>query len=204
MCVPVVAVGIGLAAVSMGMQLYGNYMRGKAAEQSANYQAGQLRSNANIAELAAGDVRQRTELQAGRARLSAGARIGQGVAAVGASNVAVAGSPAVALADERWLTEQDIQSLRTSGGRQAWGDLTQASQLRSEASAVQRSGHASFISDMLTGGAGAVSTGMAYGQATGWFGGGNPGVPGGGITVTPEMAQYWGNEQGLDPGSMNG
>lgn len=203
MCVPVVAVGIGLAAVSMGMQLYGNYVRGKAAEQGANYQAGQLRSNANIAELAAGDVRQRTEAQAGRMRLSAGGRIGQGTAAVGSSGLSMAGSPAVALADERWLTEQDIQSLRSGGGRQAWGDLTQASQLRSEASAVQKSGQASALNLMLTGGAGALSTGMAYGQAQGWFSSGGS-TAGGGVTVTPEMAQYWGNEQGLDPGSMNG
>lgn len=122
--------------------------------------------------------------------MAASERIGQGVADTAASNVSLAGSPANALADERWLSEEDAATLQASGGRQAWSDVIQGNNFEKEGKFAKENADSQSFADLAGGIIGGASSVLGYAKGGGWLSpGGDAIAAGSGITITPEMVE---------------
>jgi hypothetical protein len=184
MCEPVSA-ALAVAAVAGGVaKSVGDYQQGQAVKR-------QDYANAGIEESAAADSRLRGQTAAGQVRMHANSSINQEKAQVGASGIALAGSPMDVLSDKRWLSELDAQTVTASAGREAAGHSAQAGNMRTAGNNAEAAGEIGAVTDLI----GAAGQALQFGSKGGWFTGAPPPV-GGGVTLTEDYVQPAGNWTG--------
>lgn len=158
MCEPVTMTA-GLALLNFAGSAAQSWGQQQAAFQQAQFD----RLQARMADMAAGDARQRGAQEAGRVRMQGSRIVGEQKAAMGASGVDPStGSPLALMADTRLISELDAATLQNNAAREAWGYSVQAESLRLRAKQAEQAGSFAAAGTIL-GGLGR-SAGIAYGR----------------------------------------
>jgi hypothetical protein len=141
---------VGVSAVGIGLQAYGQHKAGQAAEdvgkakqRAAESEAQLADFNASVAELQAKDALDRGDLEAAQFRSQVRGAIGSTRATQAAGNVDVNfGSTVDVQADEAFLGKLDEMTIRSNAVRQAWGYTVQSLNYRQQARIARETGEA--------------------------------------------------------------
>lgn len=159
---------IAMMAISTAVSVASAVMQGQQASRAAKY-------NARVAENNAIAARQTAEFEEARQRQRASRVLASQRAALGASGVALEGSPLLAMADSAEQAELDALAIRYSGSVEEARHKSQAAADRLQASAARRAGYFGAATSLLRG-----MTSMASMGAGGGAGGGYAWAAGGG------------------------
>lgn len=154
----------GVAAA--GFSILGGLLKGMAAYQSGQFNAGVSRQNARLADASATDAILRGQFAAVSSRLQAGRLAGQQKTALASSGVQVnSGSALDLLNDTSMMSDFDAKMVANRAAREAWGYKTQADQFRQRASMEEAGGKAALGESIL----GGVDQGVGIGaKMLGW------------------------------------
>ena len=156
---------IGVAAAGIGLQAYGSYKGGQAAEAAGVAKAKAAESsaqladfNASVAELQASDAVDRGELEANRYRTQIRGAIGTTRTMQAAGNIDVGyGSTVDVQADEAYLGTLDEMTIRANAVREAFGYHVQSINFREQARIARETGEADLAAGRASATAGTIA-----------------------------------------------
>lgn len=156
---------IGVSAVGIGLQAYGQHKAGEAAQdvglakaKAAESSAQLADFNASVSDKQAEDALDRGDLQAATFRSQVRGAIGSTRATQAAGNIDVSyGSTVDVQADEAFLGTLDEMTIKSNAVRQAWGYNVQAMNYRQQAVIARQTGEA----DIKAGNASATAGNIA-------------------------------------------
>jgi hypothetical protein len=139
MCEPTTL--IALTAAGAAISAGGMIMQGQAANKQAKYQAAVERNNATVAGWQAEDATRRGQIEEQNQRLKVARIAGAQKAAFASSGVELSGgSPLDTLMDTSMLGELDALTIRSNAEREAYGHMTQQSNLTAQSGLTRMAG----------------------------------------------------------------
>jgi len=129
------------ASIGVGLQMFGTYQQGKAAQSQANYAASVANQNAALSIEQANDVqRQKAEEQSMLKEQGRQMRGRQLTGMAGAGIDSSTGSGLDILTDSAYTTQQDVNQTEYNAARKSWAYQQESENYKAEASANKAAG----------------------------------------------------------------
>lgn len=153
--------GATAGIVAAGASVAGGISEAQAAEAQGDFARAQAEENARLAEAQAADIETRGQKEAGQFRRKVRGVVGSQRAALAAQGIDIGSGTAKDIAEETAaIGEQEASQIRINAIRQAFGVRTQAINTRAQGEFDQIAGKSAASSALLTGGLGAISSGL--------------------------------------------
>jgi hypothetical protein len=159
---------VTIALFSIGMNMVGGFLKGRAEKQAAEANAQTAEQNAVYADQAAADAIARGTVREGQIRLAGSSVASRQQVALASSGVDVqAGSAVDAVANTAGLSALDALMARSNATREAWGYKVQGAQYRRQAQVLRATGDANATGAILGGVIGSARIGMPFLRVSG-------------------------------------
>jgi hypothetical protein len=157
-----------IALFSIGLNMVGGFLKGRAEQQAAEANAQTAEQNAGFADQAAADAIARGGIREGQIKLAGSSFASRQKVALASSGVDVqAGSAVDAVANTAGLSALDALTARSNATREAWGFKVQASQYRRQAQVIRATGKAQAEGAILGGAVGSARMLMPFLRVSG-------------------------------------